>query len=109
MYSPSGVATCLLGGFSSTSGGSLMTPPLVLVPGSLPIGSIAGITIGSHFASRVPDRVPRPLLGGYACYRRSAAGDVVGIAASMNTAARPCHTRQSSYPDQGGIALASLG
>ena len=31
---------------------------------SLLIGSIPGIAIGSHFASRVPDRVLRPLLAG---------------------------------------------
>jgi hypothetical protein len=31
---------------------------------SLLIGSIPGIMIGSHFASRVPDRVLRPLLAG---------------------------------------------
>ena len=31
---------------------------------SLLIGSIPGIIIGSHFASRVPDRVLRPLLAG---------------------------------------------
>ncbi len=32
--------------------------------GSLLIGSIPGIVIGSYFASRVPDRVLRPLLAG---------------------------------------------
>jgi uncharacterized membrane protein YfcA len=31
---------------------------------SLLVGSIPGIAIGSHFASRVPDRVLRPLLAG---------------------------------------------
>ena len=31
---------------------------------SLLLGSIPGITIGSHFASRVPERVLRPLLAG---------------------------------------------
>jgi uncharacterized protein len=31
---------------------------------SLLAGSIPGITIGSHFASRVPDRVLRPLMAG---------------------------------------------
>ena len=31
---------------------------------SLLIGSIPGIAVGSHFASRVPDRVLRPLLAG---------------------------------------------
>ena len=31
---------------------------------SLLIGSIPGIMIGSHFASRVPDRVLRPLMAG---------------------------------------------
>jgi uncharacterized membrane protein YfcA len=32
--------------------------------GSLLIGSVPGIMIGSHFASRVPDRVLRPLMAG---------------------------------------------
>lgn len=32
--------------------------------GSLLIGSIPGIAIGSHYASRVPDRVLRPLMAG---------------------------------------------
>ena len=40
--------------------GSVDWPLLV----SLLIGSIPGIAIGSHFASRVPDRVLRPLLAG---------------------------------------------
>ena len=31
---------------------------------SLLIGSIPGIAIGSHFASRVPDKVLRPLMAG---------------------------------------------
>jgi uncharacterized membrane protein YfcA len=31
---------------------------------SLLIGSIPGIMVGSYFASRVPDRVLRPLLAG---------------------------------------------
>ncbi len=31
---------------------------------SLLLGSIPGIMIGSHFASRVPDRVLRPLMAG---------------------------------------------
>ena len=31
---------------------------------SLLVGSIPGIMVGSHFASRVPDRVLRPLLAG---------------------------------------------
>ena len=32
--------------------------------GSLLVGSIPGIAVGSHFASRVPDKVLRPLLAG---------------------------------------------
>jgi uncharacterized membrane protein YfcA len=32
--------------------------------GSLLVGSIPGIAIGSHFASRVPDKVLRPVLAG---------------------------------------------
>jgi hypothetical protein len=31
---------------------------------SLLVGSIPGIMISSHFASRVPDRVLRPILAG---------------------------------------------
>jgi uncharacterized protein len=31
---------------------------------SLLLGSIPGIAIGSHFASRVPEQVLRPLLAG---------------------------------------------
>jgi uncharacterized membrane protein YfcA len=31
---------------------------------SLLVGSIQGIIISSHFASRVPDRVLRPILAG---------------------------------------------
>jgi uncharacterized membrane protein YfcA len=40
--------------------GSVDWPLLV----SLLLGSIPGIAVGSHFASRVPDRVLRPLLAG---------------------------------------------
>ena len=40
--------------------GSVDWPLLV----SLLIGSIPGIAVGSHFASRVPERVLRPLLAG---------------------------------------------
>ena len=32
--------------------------------GSLLVGSLPGIAIGSHFASRVPDAVLRPVLAG---------------------------------------------
>jgi uncharacterized membrane protein YfcA len=35
-----------------------------LMLGSLLVGSIPGIAVGSHFASRVPDKVLRPLLAG---------------------------------------------
>jgi uncharacterized protein len=54
------VPLTLLGGLGHWWLGSVNWPLLV----SLLVGSIPGIVIGSHFASRVPERVLRPLLAG---------------------------------------------
>ena len=54
------VPLTLLGGLGHWWLGSVNWPLLA----SLLVGSIPGIVIGSHFASRVPERVLRPLLAG---------------------------------------------
>ena len=54
------VPLTLLAGAGHWLIGSIDWPLLV----SLLVGSLPGIAIGSHFASRVPDRVLRPLMAG---------------------------------------------
>jgi uncharacterized protein len=54
------VPLTLIAGFGHWWLGSVNFPLLA----SLLIGSVPGIMIGSHFASRVPDRVLRPLMAG---------------------------------------------